>query len=218
MARSPGTQVPSLLKDPASGLTYRVRPAAQVGDPSFLLLAGYGGDEDVLWVIESSLPGGGLVASPRGLFPAEGGGYAWVDRNLGPGGSLHDFDPVRKPLTDWVLHLEHQHGLVIANTYLVGFSQGSALAFAVSAFRDLQPKGLAALAAYLPDGDLGGLEGLPIFWSHGTRDERVPVARARSDVQRLRAAGAKIAYCETDTGHKVGIECMRTLKEWLRSA
>ena len=217
MASASTPEAPLLRQDPVSGVTYRLRPATQAGSPSFLLLAGYGGDEDALWVIESSLPGGGLIASPRGVFAAEGGGYAWVDRNLGPGGSLRDFDPVRQALTGWVKHLQTAHGLTMADTCLVGFSQGSALAFALTALGDFRPKSVAALAAYLPEGDLHDLARLPVFWSHGTRDERVPIARARSDVSRLRAAGAQVAYCESDTGHKVGIDCMRSLKAWLQA-
>jgi phospholipase/carboxylesterase len=170
----------------------------------------------VLWVIESALPQGGLIASPRGLFSAKGGGYAWVEGNLGPGNSLHDFDPARQVLAHWINSLAAQNDLALEETYLIGFSQGSALAFSLSALGDFEPRGLAALAAYLPKGDLRGLKGLPIFWSHGTQDDTVPVERARSDVQRLRAAGADIDYCESDSGHRVGIECMRALKTWLK--
>jgi len=79
----------------------------------------------------------------------------------------------------------------------------------------VRPKGVAALAAYLPSGNLDGVQDLPVFWSHGTRDSTVPVERARADVDRLRAAGADVDYCETDAGHKVGIECMRALRSWL---
>lgn len=209
-----GAQPPELLHDPASDLTYRVRPGS--GGPSILLLHGYGGDENVLWVIESALPKNGLMAAPRGLFGAEGGGYAWVENNLGPGGTLHDFDQVRLALTRWIATLERKHGLIAGDTYLVGFSQGSALGFALAALGDIQPRGLAALAAYLPDGDLRRLKGLQVFWSHGMQDDRVPILRARTDVQRLREAGALVHYCESDTGHKVGIECMHALKDWLQ--
>jgi len=157
------------------------------------------------------------VAAPRGLFPAEGGGFSWVDGNPGPGGSLHDFDPARQAISQWLTGLVRLHGLDLRDTYLLGFSQGSALAFALACLGDIEPGGLAALAAYLPEGDLGRLDGLPIFWSHGSRDDRVPVARARRDVERLRAAGARVDYCESDTGHKVGVECLRALKAWLHS-
>jgi phospholipase/carboxylesterase len=208
---------PAELLDRSSGLTYRLRKASLAGQPSFLLLHGLGGDESVLWVIESALPKGGLIAAPRGLFPAEGGGFAWVDDNLGPGGTLHDFDPARLALSQWVDTLVRADGLVISQSYLVGFSQGSAVGFALAALGDLQPRGMVALAAYLPEGDLHNLCGLPVFWSHGTSDDRVPIQRARKDVRRLRGAGARVDYCETATGHKVGIECMRALKAWLKT-
>jgi phospholipase/carboxylesterase len=213
-----GPRIPLAREDPSSGLAYRIRLSETPGTPSFILLHGFGGDEGVLWVIESALPTGGLIASPRGLFAAEGGGYAWVSDNLGPGESLHDFNGARRVLVEWTEALQRSPGLDMDNTYLVGFSQGSALAFALTALGDLRPRGLIALAAYLPQGDLAGLAGTPVFWSHGTRDDRVPVERARRDVKRLQSAGALVDYCETDTGHKVGIECIRALKAWLLPA
>ncbi len=47
-----GQQTPQLHHDPASDLTYRLRPGTGPSNPAFLLLHGFGGDEDVLWVIE----------------------------------------------------------------------------------------------------------------------------------------------------------------------
>ncbi len=208
---------PEEFFDPVSGMTYRVRPAAMAARPGDVLLHGYGGDEKVLWVIELALVSGGVVAAPRGPFPASAGGYAWTAQDLGPGGHFEDFAPTFEPLSRWFETLEAKHGLVMAESFLAGFSQGSALAFALTALAGVRPRGLIALAAYLPEGDLTGLSGLPVFWGHGTHDERVPIERARRDVTRLRAAGAAVAYCESDAGHKVGMACVRSLREWLAS-
>ena len=45
-----------------------------------ILLHGLGGNEDVMWVLETALPPGGLVAAPRGTFPSVAGGYSWSAR------------------------------------------------------------------------------------------------------------------------------------------
>jgi phospholipase/carboxylesterase len=206
---------PAEFFDPASGITYRLRPAVSPGRPGAILLHGYAGDEKVLWVIESALGMGGVIAAPRGLFPAGEGGYAWTEQHLGPGGRLEDFLPAVGPVGRWIATLEAEHGFKLSNAMVAGFSQGSALAFALAALGGFQPAGLIALAAYLPEGDLSRLAGLPIFWGHGTQDDRVPVERARQDAARLREAGADLSYCESDTGHKVGLACMRALQQWV---
>jgi predicted esterase len=71
------------------------------------------------------------------------------------------------------------------------------------------------VAGHLPQGDLSRLSGLPVFWGHGARDELIPVTGARKDVARLRAAGARVQYCEADVTHKLGSACLRELKQWI---
>jgi phospholipase/carboxylesterase len=215
MDGTPSGEEPHELHDAGSGVVYRLRLPSLTGKPGTVLLHGYGGNEKVLWVIETAVSSGGLVTAPRGIFSAAGGGYAWTEHDFGPGGRLVDFAPAVGPVSHWIETLVVEHGLLVSDSYMAGFSQGAALAFALTASAGVRPRGLVALAAYLPDGDLGGLAGVPIFWGHGTQDERVPVERARKDVARLRAAGAQVVYCESDTGHKVGLDCMRALRQWV---
>ncbi len=97
----------------------------------------------------------------------------------------------------------------------MGFSQGAALAFAYAARAESPLLGIASLAGFVPDGDLLGLHELPVFWAHGTADERIPIERARRDADRVVAAGAGLTFCEDAVGHKVGVNCMRDLKVWI---
>jgi predicted esterase len=201
------------LVEPGDGrLAYRVRAGAS---PALLLLHGLSGDEGVMWVLETALPVGCLMVSPRGLFPYAEGGYSWVpggQRGLPAQGSFAEsVSGVRQLMRD----LTDPAGRTGSAWILVGFSQGAALAFAVANHLPRQPMAIVALAAFLPEGEWGGIRGVPVYWGHGTQDERVPIVRARRDVARLRAAGAEVTLCETHVGHKLGIECLRGLKTWL---
>lgn len=207
---------PQLVEGGPGRLAYRVRAGSDPHVPPILLIHGFGGDENVLWVVQSALPDGGFMAAPRGPYPAGIGGFAWRAEDVGPTGSISDLGTGVDALAGWVKVLTDDFGVDEKAAVLVGFSQGSALAFSAVALGAVHPFALVALAAYLPEGDLVRLRGIPVFWGHGTLDDKVPAQRAREDVARLEAAGAAVTYCEAEVGHKVGVECMRGLKRWLR--
>ena len=60
------------------------------------------------------------------------------------------------------------------------------------------------------------LTGLPVFITHGTRDEIVPVEKARQSRDLYQRLQAEVTYGEYSTGHKVHTDGMRSLKQWLR--
>jgi phospholipase/carboxylesterase len=195
------------------GLTYRWRPAADPSEPSIILLHGRSGDETVMWVVAEALPSSGLMISPRGLFPLAGGGFSWSEGASSGRPRFEDFKPGVAALKRLIDSLTVERGLDQDRLILVGFSQGAALAFAFAG-EGRHPQGIIALAGLLPGGDLGRLGDIPIFWGHGTKDTLVPIESARSDVERLRRAGASVQMCEAEVGHRVGVECMRGLKRW----
>jgi predicted esterase len=75
------------------------------------------------------------------------------------------------------------------------------------------------LAGFVPDGLEEGiarrsLQGKPFFVAHGTKDETVPIDRARASIALLEQAGAQVTYCEDDVGHKVSVACLRALQKF----
>jgi predicted esterase len=184
-------------------LTYRLKQGN--GSP-IVLLHGLTGDETVMWAFLSALPRGRPVAAPRAPFASAGGGYSWVE---GEARTVEAYAEASSALVGLVEALGNIPPL------LVGFSQGAAMAFAATALKDVVPIAVVALSGFLPRGDLTSLRGKPVFWAHGLRDDKVPVELARADARRLSEAGAHVEFCESDVGHKVGVECLRGLKVWL---
>ncbi len=205
----------SLVAGRDGRLTYRYRPGRSGARLSAVLLHGLTGDERVTWILESSLPPGSRVIAPRGPFAAPGGGYGWMPSERTGGAARDGFRAGVDALGRLLDDLEAGDALDRSRLVFLGLSQGAALAFAAAAEPRTRPAGLAALAGFLAAGEAGDLSGLPVFWGHGSRDDRVPIARARQDVERLRAAGARVTFCESDVGHKLGAECLRGLKAWL---
>lgn len=203
-------------QDPESGLTYRWRPETDLDAPSILLFHGLTGDEDVMWILESALPKGGFIAAPRAPFQLEEDGYSWADTGQRESFSADDFEAGVQQAISWIGSMVDKHEISLASTVFVGFSQGAALSFLLAEDPELRPAALVSLAGFLPQGEIGSMEGMPVFWGHGTEDETIPIEQAEADIERLKGLGAAVRYCQAEVGHKVGVECMRGLKSWLR--
>ena len=178
-----------------------------------MLLHGLTGDEHVMWGLEPVIPPSARVLSPRAPYPFPGGGYSWVDPAGGPAPAMQVF---REPAQGLARMIEAAGGQGSSRPLvLMGFSQGSALALSAVAFGMIHPAAVVVMAGLLPPGELPPLHGLRVFWGHGRQDELIPVSRARGDVARLTAAGADVAYCEAEVGHKLGAECLKGVRTWL---
>ncbi|MBN2500064.1 MAG: dienelactone hydrolase family protein [Anaerolineales bacterium] len=192
-------------------LKYRQPPGGKARNV-FLLVHGWTGNEDLMWVFASRLPEDALLIAPRAPYPSELGGFSWVERKSGELPWLDDF---RFPVELVQMLLNDLSGRFVGDFSqidLVGFSQGGALALAFAMLNPARVKRVAGLATFLPEksDDLIArkpLVGKPVFLGHGTEDEIVPVELARNAVRQLQAAGADVSYCETETGHKLGADC-----------
>jgi len=200
-------------------LALRIRAATQLEIPPTLMLHGLGGDERAIWELEPALQPGGLIVAARAPYLQAGGGYGWLPQIGAWPPKLEEFAESVRLLESLLRHLVEHHGLDRGRLVMLGFSQGAAMAFAAAMTTEdglaTPPAGIAAGSGHLPQGDLSPLRGLPVFWGHGTRDELIPVSVARADVVRLRAAGAQVQYCEADVTHKLGLACLRELREWI---
>jgi predicted esterase len=102
----------------------------------------------------------------------------------------------------------------------MGFSQGAAMSNLLAFLHPERIRKTGILAGFVPSGldELVArrpLAGKPFFVAHGTKDETVPVDRARSSIEILEQAGAQVTYCEDEVGHKVSLNCLRALKDFL---
>ena len=186
--------------------------------PLILMLHGWTGDEASMWVFASRLPKEAMLVSPRGLYPAPMGRYGWHAHKEGAWPWLDDFQTAIEALQQ-LLTPEHFPQAGLSRIRLVGFSQGAALCCALALQHPARIRALAGLSGFLPQGSEAlarnrPLLDIPVFLAHGSRDEQVPVERARKAVQVLEDAGAVVTYCEDDVGHKLSANCFHGLEEF----
>jgi phospholipase/carboxylesterase len=184
--------------------------------PVFVMLHGWTGDENSMWIFASRLPENAILLAPRGLYVSPLGGFSWYPKINQTWPELNDFETAIAALVE-VLALEHFPDGDFSQLRLLGFSQGAAFAYAFALARAKSLRSLAGLSGFVPDGASRSVEtqplaDLPVFVAHGIQDQLVPIERARQSVAALQQAGAVVSYCEHQAGHKLNAECFRSLQ------
>ncbi len=202
----------------------RVRePEGDGPHPVVLLIHGWTGDENSMWIFASRLPEHYLLIAPRGLHEAPIGVYSWYPMIDQSWPTMDQFTPAVHSLIELIdgWPPSSTSAADYSNLRLAGFSQGAAMAYAFALLHPERIRALAGLAGFLPEGaslavhgDV--LEGMPVYVSHGTQDEHVPIERARKAVRFLGQVGAEVTYCESDAGHKLSADCFRGMEVFFK--
>ena len=204
------------------GWTMRIR-AAQEPEGILLLIHGFTGDENSMWVFARDLSPGYWMIAPRAPHPSRTSGYTWrqlQDSDFGKP-SLDQFRSPAEALIRLVDAYQTAAGIPADQFDVMGFSQGAVLSSVLAFLYPQRVRKVGILAGFLPSGLEGlvssrPLEGKPIFVTHGTKDETVTIDRAKRSMVLLEQAGAQITYCEDDVGHKVSAGCLQALKRFFR--
>ena len=194
------------------------KPKNPGSHPVVVMLHGWTGDEKVMWVFASRLVKNAYLIAPRGLYTTPLGGYGWHDHKLGLWPVISDFRPAVEALLDLLRPFNFEDA-DLRKVHLVGFSQGAALSFAFGLLYPDKVASIAALSGFLPEGadkfvKSNPLTGMPVFLAHGTKDDIVPVEKARKAITLLETAGADVQYCEDDVGHKLSANCLNSLEHF----
>lgn len=198
-------------------------PEGEGPHPVMLLLHGWTGDENSMWIFTSRLPKEMLLIVPRGLYTTPLGGFGWHPYQGGTWPRMDDFRDAVEAITELLVPENFLDFLVDETSFsrirMLGFSQGAALASVYAMMHPNRVVSFAGLSGFLPDGSSSiitsrPLKNIPAFIAHGTKDELVPVERARRGVGVLRKAGAVVTYCEDDVGHKLSLSCFQGLESF----
>lgn len=208
----------------AKDFVIKVRePQGDGSHPVSLLLHGWTGDENSMWVFGSQLPQNHLLIAPRGPYVSRNqkyGGYSWIESSSGNYPWFEDFQPILPVLNDLLDELSKRYEGDFSKINLAGFSQGAALAYIFTLLNPERVGKLAGLAGFLPEHSEGviktrPIEGMPVFMAHGIQDEIVPLSMAYEAMDNLVQAGAAVSLCESDVGHKLGSECFKAFCEFM---
>jgi phospholipase/carboxylesterase len=203
--------------------TLRVRASTSPSPRLMLLIHGLTGDENSMWVFARNLSADYWMVAPRAAHTSEleQGGYSWrpPDSEAEDRPRLEQLRDSAEALIRLVDEYAASVGLQADVFDLMGFSQGAGMSSVLAFLYPGRIQKVAILAGFVPGGleelvSQRPLDGKPFFVAHGTKDETVPVARARDSIEILEQAGAQVTYCEDNVGHKVSASCLRALKDF----
>jgi phospholipase/carboxylesterase len=204
--------------------TFRLRSSQSEPGRLLILIHGWMGDENSMWILARGIPPEYSILAPRGLFPVPEGGYSWREITPGSWGkaSIDELRPALDEILVFVDEWSASKRVDSGQFDLLGFSQGAAMAYALALLHPERVRHVSALAGFIPDNaeaylDPRRFSGKRFFVSHGRQDNLISVERARSAVLWLKRAGANVTYCESDSGHKVNRECIKAMDEFFVS-
>ena len=211
-----------------SPLHYIVRQPKieQENPPLLILLHGYGSNEEDLFSFASELPDELLIVSARAPFDMNFGGFAWYAITLDANDEkFSDLDEARQSLTkiaDFIDYVKSTYKTNSNKTFLLGFSQGAILSYALSLNYPNKVNHVIALSGYINDelapNTVTELNiATDYYISHGTVDQVLPVDWARKAPIYLSENNLQNVYSEYPVGHGVAPQNFYSFKSWIEA-
>ncbi|MEK6277865.1 MAG: phospholipase [Actinomycetota bacterium] len=207
-----------------SDLVHELREPAGEPQGALVMMHGRGVDErDLLPLLDildpqrrllGICPGGPITDLPPG------GRHWYVIERVGHPEPT-SFHATYQRLGRFLGELLEERGITPDRAVLGGFSQGTAMAFALGLGTGRpRPAGILGLSGFIPTvegwtSDPQLAAGLPVFLAHGARDPIISVEFARSARETLDSLGADLTYHETPMGHAIDPRLLPEAEGWL---
>ncbi len=209
-------------------LEYLVRqPKIDIETPSLLiLLHGYGSNEQDLFSFADELPDELLIVSARAPLTIMPGSYAWYeihfDNTDGKFSDIPQAKSARDTIAIFIDEVKQEFKVNNDNVFLLGFSQGTILSYAVALSHPKKVQHVVALSGYINEELLpesltsDDFNNLDFFISHGSVDQVLPADWGRKAKPFLDNLGIQNSYQEYPVGHGVAPQNFFAFKEWIK--
>jgi phospholipase/carboxylesterase len=194
--------------------------------PLFVLIHGYGSNEEDLFSFASDLPENAHVVSVRARYNIQFGGFAWYDINFVNNEKWMDEEQAvesRNALVGFIDAIIAQENLDADNVTLMGFSQGAILGYAIAVNNPDKIKNVAILSGYPEQKIIGEFDqskdfsNLNFFVSHGNEDVVLPIEMGRMGQEFLENLNIKFEYHEYRSGHGIVPQNYFDLMTWINN-
>jgi len=193
--------------------------------PLLILLHGYGSNEEDLFSFANELPNELLIVSARAPQTLGFGSYAWytihLDNIEGKFSDIPEAIKARDMIANFIDEIKEKYQVNSNKTFLLGFSQGTILSYAVALNYPEKVQHVLALSGYINDELLPetfkaeNYKNLDFFISHGAVDQVLPLEWAQNASPFLDNLNIKNSYKEYPVGHGVAPQNFYDLKKWI---
>jgi len=212
------------MKPIVSALEHRIllpeHPTAS-SHPTIIMLHGRGADEEDLLGLSRYFGGNWLILSVRAPYPFSlGGGYTWYD--VGTVGTPEPkmFRASYDKLSTFVADAMKAYPVDPKRLFLLGFSMGTVMSYALALTRPPMFRGVMANSGYVPEGThltflWNELAELDVFIAHGIHDPVIPIEFGRRAKELLAQSNAHVTYKEYPMAHQISEESLSDLATWI---
>jgi phospholipase/carboxylesterase len=207
-------------------LVHKVRPPAtpELGkSPALILLHGRGTNEDDLLGLADFLDPRFFIVSARAPYRFEEGhdSYTWFGLQEIGKPDPQQFSEAHYRLTQFIEDVKTGYPVDPGRVFLLGFSMGSIMSFAVALTQPNFVRGIVAHSGYIPESASlqfawTQLSSLSVFIAHGLYDPVIPIQKARRTQELLSKTGADLTYREYPIQHTISEESLADLSQWLQ--
>ncbi|SDR82474.1 phospholipase/carboxylesterase [Polaribacter sp. KT25b] len=191
--------------------------------PLLILLHGYGSNKEDLFSFAEELPDELLIISAQAPYEMGYGGYAWFSINMDSAkGKFYDIDEAKQSVDKIAIFIDEIKEKYKTNpdkTFLLGFSQGASLSYAISFLYPNKVQNVIALSGFIVTEMLPKSISKDIttkyYSSHGSVDQVIPVEWARKSKPFLDKLGLENVYSEYPVGHGVAPQNFYSFKTWI---
>ena len=208
-------------------LEYLIRKSTIKNPPLLVMIHGYGSNKEDLFSFAKELPKELLIISIQAPLSLGFGSYAWYSINFDASANkFSDLNEARESLNKIELFLETikvKYAVNSDNIFVLGFSQGAILSYALALRNPSKINNIIALSGYLntdlipKDLTPDTCKNLDFFISHGTVDQVLPIDWVRNSLPILDQLEIKYAYNEYPVGHGINPQNFNDFKIWIEN-
>jgi phospholipase/carboxylesterase len=202
-------------------------PKKEIENPPLLiLLHGYGSNEADLFSFAPELPEELLIISARAPLSLGFGGFAWYSINFDAtsNSKFSNLEEARQSIDkieEFIDEIVKKYKVNSNKIFLLGFSQGAILSYALAMRNPQKIKNILALSGYinteLTPQDLTPekVKELDFFISHGTVDQVLPIEWVRKSLPILDSLKISYNFNEYPIGHGINPQNFSDFKNWI---
>jgi len=201
-------------------------PEGEGPHPTIVALHGWGASAlDLLGLAPHLCDGRFLVICPQGQVEVpigpEATGYGWFPLSMGGPPNVPAVLAAREKLRTFLNLASARYPINQRKLVVLGFSQGGVMAYSLALGEPQRFSALVAISSWLsPELAAAASTGVtnqypPALIQHGSRDQLIPVERARESVESIRSLGIPVTYREYDISHEISPRSLSDLSGWI---